>query len=489
MRRAALIGACILAGTTQSLAAEATAAEADRLVDVFHRYLGAPRAGEADHVRAVPEGEAYRLTIDFDRMAEAFLPQGFSVDAAELSFLAQPLPDATWRVSELTLPTPLTFSVPGQTLTYRWEGASFEGIYDPALASFVSFDHAISATSSEMRGVEGASTSFVGAQTIHGTTTGAGEDTVNTSVQQTVRDVVAQETITLPDAGAKASPALPIEFAYSIETAAIDLSLENLDAVGLLDLWAHAVARMQEDKPNVDEAALKLMLGELMPLFSRLDENIVIGGLRVGTPFGDFGMEEANIRMTLPGLVENGGMALSIALTDPSYPVELMPGWVSALAPTSLDFGFEISGFNLDAPARHLLTAFDGGRETPLENADLMAAAMMAVPPSGATLTLKPGRIDGPVLDIAYEGELSLSMPMPTGSFRVTATGVGDAIAALTANSADPMAMQALGLLSIAQMIGRETEDDAMEFVIELNPDGSVAVNGQIMTPPSGDPA
>ena len=122
MQRAIFLSLCILANGGQSLAAEATAEEARRLVDVFHRYVGMPRAGQADHVRAEPQGEAYRVSIDFDVLASPLAPLGFTLEAAEVSFLTKPLPDGTWAVSEFMLPNPMTIAMPGQTMTYRLGG-------------------------------------------------------------------------------------------------------------------------------------------------------------------------------------------------------------------------------------------------------------------------------------------------------------------------------------------------------------------------------
>ncbi len=56
MRRDILVGLIVLVGASQGLAAEATRDEAQRLVEVFHKYLGAPRAGEADFVRVRAAG-------------------------------------------------------------------------------------------------------------------------------------------------------------------------------------------------------------------------------------------------------------------------------------------------------------------------------------------------------------------------------------------------------------------------------------------------
>src|SRR5436190_1378150 len=98
MRRAISFAFCLLAGVGQAAAAATTSEGAQGLVEIFHRYLGPPRAGEADFVRAEPVGDAYRLTIDLDQFAHPLESLGFTLDSAELSWLAQPLGDGTWHV-------------------------------------------------------------------------------------------------------------------------------------------------------------------------------------------------------------------------------------------------------------------------------------------------------------------------------------------------------------------------------------------------------
>jgi len=490
MRRQLVLAAVsLLAVSTQSFAADATADEAKRLVDVFHTYLGAPGAGEADRVSAMPEGEAYRMSIDVAGLASSFLAEGLTIEAPALTFLAEPLPDATWRVTGLTMPSPLTIRIPDQAQTFRWEGATFDGIYDPALATFMSFEHSIASSSSEMHGAQGDSTSFVGMQATNGMATDAGNGTVNMEMHQTMHDVVAQETIVFPGSGDKDIPAPPIEFAYSIENAAIDMNVEGLDAAGLLDLWASIVANAQTETPSVDAASLKAMLGALMPFFGKLDESVMLNGLRVGTPFGDFALQQAHFGLGLPGLVENGGLALSLAMSGPTYPAELIPSWAMAMAPTDVDITLGVSGFNLDAAARHLLASFDESNTPHLQNADWMAAGTMLLPDSGAKLILKPGHISGPMLDIAFEGEAALVAKASSATVKITVKGLDEAIAIVTeASSSDPMAMQALGMLSMAQMFGRPTDDGAMEFVIMMTPDRTITVNDQVVMPGVGSP-
>ena len=164
-----------------------------------------------------------------------------------------------------------------------------------------------------------------------------------------------------------------------------EATIEGFEAAELLELWAYAVARAQESPPNIDEQEIKTLLAEVLPLFRRLDEGATLRRLARRTPVGEFGMEDISFRMTLPGIVESSGLALSLKFSGPSFPDQLVPPWARDLVPTKLDFGFDVSGFNLDAAARHLLDTFDAERTPPLEEADWLPPGNSRCPSREAT--------------------------------------------------------------------------------------------------------
>jgi hypothetical protein len=386
------------------------------------------------------------------------------------------------------MPSPITMQIADQTTSVRLEGLKFDGVYDPTLAAFIRFDETIGAMSTEAEGPQGGGTTSYGEQVIRGTGTAAGADAVDMAVEQTVDGFSAEQTVLIP-APDPASPApQPFTFAYAIDSATVDVTLAALKARKLLDVWAYAVARAQESPPNIDEHEVKKLLTELIPLFQRLDEGGTLSGLRIATPLGEFGLKDAAFKFAVGGIVPDAGMAMSINLGEPSFPSEIAPPWAKGLVPTEVDVGFDVSGFNLDAAARHLLEAFDADRTPPLQDADWEAAGQLTMPEEGGKLTLLPGHIDGPLLDIEFEGEMTLAMPAPTGTFTLTATGLDDAMASLNAASGDPTEAQVLGFLTLAKMWGRPAANGATEFVFDFKSDGSIAVNGNELKPANSEP-
>jgi hypothetical protein len=488
MRRAILAGLCILAGASQGLAAEATSEEAQRLVDVFHKYLGTPRAGEADFVRAEPQGEVYRLSISLSQLARPFESFGVSIDAAEVSFVVRPLPDGTWQVSDMIMPSPLTMHTGEAQTTTRWDGVHFDGIYDPALAGFTRFDETIGASDSETTGPNAEGAAHSGEQTIRGSASAADAGGVNFTMQQTLQSFLTRQSVT-PPATDQASPLPPsFELSYGIDSGTADWTADALQVPKLLDLWSYAVAHASEDPQALDNAEIKNRLLDLLPLYHHMEESAALKGLRVETPFGTFGVSDLSGGAAFTGFATNGAMQFSLKLSGLSYPQEETPPWVQQLAPSELELAFDLSGFDLDAPARQLIEQLDLNRKPVVEQADMVAAAALAMPEGGVKFTLKPGHVSGSLIGVTFSGELTLTMSGPIGSIDVTATGLDTAVASLTKHSDDPAAGKALALLTLVQAFGQQTGDGATHYSIEAKEDGSIAVNGQPLKPPSGQP-
>ncbi len=488
MRRAMLVGFCLLAGASQGLAAEATSAEAQRLVDVFHRYLGMPRAGDADFVRAEPQGEGYRLSISLSQLARPLESFGVTVDTGEISLVVRPLPDGTWQVGDVLMPSPLTMHMGEMQTTSRWENLSFDGVYDPALAGFAHFDETIGAADSETSGPNQEAAAHYGAQTIRGSASAAEAGAVNVVMQQTMQDFVTHQTVTTPAIESDAPLPPSFELSYGVDSGTADWKIDALQGPKLLDLWAYAVAHAGEDPQALDNAEIKTRLSDLLPLYQHMEESGTLKGLRVETPLGTFGAADLSGGAALTGVVSNGDLQFSLKLSGLSYPEEGTPPWVQDLVPTELELAFDLSGFNLDAPARQLIEKLDVGHKPVLEQADVVAAAALAMPEGGAKFTLKPGHVSGSLVGVTYDGELTLTMSGAIGSLDVTATGLDAAVASLLKHTDDPAVGKAVAFLSLVEAYGQPTGDGAMHYLIEAKEDGSVTVNGHALKPPTGQP-
>ena len=116
-------------------AAPATPEEAARLTTLFERYVGHSEAGQPSSVTVVPQGDAYRVTLDVAHALSGLGGLHFSIDPNVSSTMLTPQSDGTWAVSSSGSP-PLVIHAGQQTITLKAATSKFDGIYDPKLFAF-----------------------------------------------------------------------------------------------------------------------------------------------------------------------------------------------------------------------------------------------------------------------------------------------------------------------------------------------------------------
>ncbi len=116
-------------------AAPATPEEAARLTTLFERYVGHPDAGQPGSVTVVPQGDAYRVTLDLAHALSGIGGLHFSVDPNVSTALLTPQDDGTWAVSGAESP-PLVIHAGQQTITFKAATSKFEGSTIPSSMPF-----------------------------------------------------------------------------------------------------------------------------------------------------------------------------------------------------------------------------------------------------------------------------------------------------------------------------------------------------------------
>jgi hypothetical protein len=110
-----------------------------------------------------------------------------------------------------------------------------------------------------------------------------------------------------------------------------------------------------------------------------------------------------------------------------------------------------------------------------LEAQEKIDAALFGGDPK---LTLAPGRLSTPTLDLAYEGEASAVAGEPRGRFTVSADGLDKALALLQEiEGTDPEAEAAILSLTYAKGLAKPGPDGRLMWTIEFA-GGDVTVNG-----------
>ena len=121
----------------------------------------------------------------------------------------------------------------------------------------------------------------------------------------------------------------------------------------------------------------------------------------------------------------------------------------------------------------------DGAKPDAAFEGQMMAALL---PKGTVTVTLNPGAVTGDGYALTYEGAMVAGpqMPMPTGTAKITLTGI-DKLSAALAAAPDNMKAQAMMGIGMAQGMAKPGPNGELVWEIDASKPGSLSVNGTQM--------
>lgn len=495
--------AALLAGTAATsfpaFAADATLEGARALADDLAAYVGRA-ALDSGFVTVMPDGDAYRVTLDVARLAGVFLPaEQVTLTVFEnASFRTAPADGGLWRVDSVTYPS-LLARFPGageggeaQQIEYRFSpGGTSEGLFDPALGAFTSFSQTLSSvvTATELGGESSRSEqNDISMTATAKPATDGGVDLAAASL--TGGFVQTMQSATMP----------PIR--VDAEGLRQSFVMEGGRLRAALDLLAYVIAKGDPENLKADVPALKAAVRDVLPGFRRLAGDAVIDRMSVALPFGTLGFEQMRIANEFSGAVKDGRYALSLAVGSISLPPELAPPWGAALVPTRFDLTLAVEDVDLETPTALLLDRVDPAKVPPFADADGEEAVRAMFPDGAVHVALPESSIAGEGYDATIEGRFAIShpdlapgvgndadsavdvAPEVEGTARISLAGLDAILAELQKAGDVPEVQQAIPALIFAKGLAR-TEDGRSVWQVDVAANGSVSVNGQMLVPPS----
>ena len=477
--RKALLAAVAAGALPLSAAAKdvpPTSEGAQKLSAIFAAYLGKPPAGAPPAVSVAPEGGHYAVTVSLGSLAAPLEQAGFSMDPVVVKYALTEQDDGTWHVAGAELP-PIAARTKDGSVAYNFTAYAFDGIFDPALATFKSARAGVDKMTADIQAP--ALRETVGSGPIQATlgATPASNGAVSTVAHEEISNLSIAASVT-PQPG-KASPdAKPVDFKLQLARAVVDLGLDGASIRKALDLWAFLVAHPTRPEIAANEAAFKALLRALMPTEAKGSEKIEAQNVAVDAQQGSFGL--ANAKFSLAAAVApgpKGSVEYHLAMDGLAMPPGLLPPPMRALAPTAIDFGVRASGFDFAAGADEAINDMHFAGDGPVIAQDdgpkILARIKGAAP---LVVELLPSHVVAPQVDLTLEGQARLEGVRPSGTLKVRARNFDKTIAALKA--AGPMASpQVIGILALAKGLGKADGDD-LSWVAEYGADGSIKVNG-----------
>lgn len=455
-------------------AAEATPEGATALTTTLQTYLGATDGV----VTVTPAGDLYQVKLDFAPLL-AKAPAQVKSSATPIEFTLTDNGDGTWEMAQ---DQSLAFSltVPGQAdIAVKVGNLAGTGTFDTSLGAFTTSSTKASdiAVTEKITDPNGMATDVAYAvnSVSYESTAKAGAAGVDTTTTYAMEGL--SETFTMPGMGPE-----PMPLTLTAESSTGDATVTGMRPDAIYKLIAFFVANPEEAAIVAQQATLKGIIKDGMPLFDHLGSTSAITAVSVGSPMGPVSLSDMTVSVELNGLVEKGLFREAFALNGLVLPEGIIPDWAANLVPQSVSVDFSASRFNLAAPAAILLETLDLANpkpNTPEQDAALLAALL---PDGVVDLTLAPGSITAPIYTVAYEGALTFGpeTTMPVGKAKLTATGITAVKQALAAAPPE-MGGQITPMLGMAEAMAKPGADGALVWELEATAAGGFLVNGTDM--------
>jgi hypothetical protein len=478
MRTNALLRATFVATllSSTSVFAAATTEEAASITASMQTYMGS----EPGVITVTPDGDGYDIAIDIAPYLKKVTVPGFAATVDPLRFTATPGDDdGEWSIESEGAYSAVV-KVPGiYDMDLKIGDISWEGTYDESIFSFTESkyslkDIAITQTNIDPSiGMTTRQTTTIASVEGGGTSEDAGNGLADSEGTTTITNLSSAAKFDVPPELAGAG--MPkLDYSANVATVVSKSAIKGVSAKPIMEL-----AHPNRELIIKDQAILKEKLLAALPLFGSLSSEGTYDTITFETGFGQFAMAKAAVDVTLNGAVKDGRFGEGISVTDLKLPDTLpLPPWSKGLIPTSFDLGFDLSGFDMEAPARKFITEMDVSKDEPVPPGSEMAYLAALAPGNTIKITIPPGKIASSLYTLTYEAvvDASLGGAMPKVAGKITMTGMDQVTAQLSQAATDPMAQQALAGLFAAKGMAK-AEGDTLVWDITMGENGRLMVN------------
>jgi hypothetical protein len=472
----ALAGAGALASSGgAALAASATPEGAQTILQGYAAYFS-QAVVDKGIVTAEPRGGDYLVTWNLQKALEAAdAPKGaFHVE--NFSYVLTPGAGEAWNVKADHFPQ-VGFDVPtdkGQASgAVAFDGFHLDNAYDPEADEFLRSMIGVADMTGEFHVAEGTQISdFKFTQDELSVETrakpspdGAG---IDVALAQAFKRLTETISAPQPDGGP------PAEMTFTVGGAVSGAALAGLRAKEIGELWKYLVAHADHPGPPPE---LKALLQSALPLWREIRTDAKLDDLQFQMPFGTATMKSLGEAVDLSGFTASGFAEFDLRLKDFQVSSTLLPDWISSLSPASFDLSLRVTGEDWDQAARIALDDPHLGESGDLspETGDQITQVLLAGHPK---IVLTPGHLKIPALDLAFEGEASMTAGEPTAHFNVSADNLDRTIALLEDFAkVQPEAQSALLGVTLLKGLATTGADGRLVWEIESS-GGAITVNG-----------
>ena len=468
--------ALMLALSAEAIAASATPQGAKDLTASIQQWFG----NESGVVTVSPSGETYALKLDFAPYIAKFKSPDFTAEMTPLNFALTDQGGGKWLVTE-DEPLRFRFSAPGVAeISLSIGKRKSTAVFDEAIGAFatsasenenVRFEETITPPNEGktqiIMSLKHSSTALAVAP--------AGSGSINASVK--VQSSGIAETFVIP---ASESSPTAIDITVTAKQSLQNLDFKGIRLMPIRQLIGFAIAHSKQDKLGADQAELKKLLLESIPLFDNYVFDYALKDLAAATPIGSVGMASIGVTGELNGIVANGLFQEGISFEGLTLPEGLVPPFAKDLIPEKFALSFKIDGFDLAAPAKILIETMEIDESKPLTPEDEAKLLAALLPTGKFNMSTGPGNVTNKTYDLNYEGSMTMrpNDQFMAGNALVKLKGF-DALMDIV-KAAPPefgLEQSIIGLVAARGFAKTET-DGSLTWKLEGSSDGKASVNG-----------
>ena len=463
---------------SDSSAEAGTALGAAALTAALKDYLG-PLPFQDGFVTIEPDPKGYRITLAAKGKFSTALPGGgrAETNVTPYSLVVSQKSDGNWQVSgDGAMAFSYGIDVNGAKIDtdYAINGIKFAGVFAPEIRSFLTAAGTIDEMQLTQDQTNGQVLAEFGPMRLQSESQPKQGGVVDYTLSQTVEGF----TETVRTAVDPAQPDQLIDVVFSAGSYTVTTNAADFAARPIADLAAFLLRKAGDDTLRQSETELKRLIGEAMPLWSRIAGDTSLEDIVVKTPFGTAAIGRFDVAVSGDGIVTDGTYRYRIATSGMAYDFQQIPDWAKPLVPSGLTMDVVGTGVDLETPARIMISRLDLSADKPISDEagqEILATFEQHRP----RLRLENVRLTARDYDLAVDGEVTFDEAKPETRFDIVATGLDAALKSLQdAGAKDPQALQGFAFGSMAKGFGKQIADGKTQWLIETAADGSVKING-----------
>jgi hypothetical protein len=448
----------------------ATPEGAEALKALIAKFLPAAQAGASPLVTVTAEGMRYLISADLSALNALIAATGASYDPAVIVYKAVEQDDGNWRVVMDSLPR-IAFHSKDASGSLELTNFRSAALVSPAIAWLLSGSASVDKGTFHLKTPKLEESVDFGPVQETLATNVASDNSVSTLVKQDISDIGLKATGVGEDDTA-------VNFSARAEKALIDAGVDGFKSSKAFDLWSLVAAHPTRADLAAHEAELKALLKELTAPGLKFNEGIEAQKTVVTASLGAIALADLKYQLGAANAGPQSSISLGVSAEGLSLPVGLVPPNAGALTPSKIDIAATLKGIDIAAAANEAISRFSLHGDGPLlsdEDADKVEAALISAGP--IRIEFAPSHVVAPAINADFAGEVRLDHGKPAAAITVHARGFDKTMAAVKALGPD-VAAKAMPGLALAKGLGKSESDGALSWLVELDADRSIKVNG-----------